>query len=110
MTSIVQYAKMMRDAQYDIGLKLGVDIAFADSQTRTVLLSNLAIQATLVKILVDKGVLTDVELLTAINGIRSAAYRPDKEPFNPIPWDTTPVTGIPSPPVTGIPSPPVTGV
>jgi len=95
MTSIVQYVKVMRDAQWDIANKLGADIASSNKEMRVALLSSLAIQAVLIKALVDKGVITDPELQAALAAVRLNAYNPGQEPPFPVPW-------VISPPVTGV--------
>lgn len=94
MTSVVQYVKIMRDAQYDMGIKLGVDFSGSSMELRALLLSNLAVQAVVVKALVDKGVISNQELLLALNAARSSTYNPSFEPSSPVTWDTTPVTGV----------------
>lgn len=94
MASIVQYTKIMRDAQWSIARKLGADPSTSDKQTRVMMISALVVLATLIKLLVDTGKLTDAQLLAAINQVRSDAYQPPEEPSDPSPWDTTPVTGI----------------
>lgn len=95
MASIVQYVKIMRDAQWDIAQKLGADLSAADRQTRVEMLSALAVQAVLIEVLVTKGVLTDAELLLAINSARTdTSYSPPTEPVMPVVWDTTMVTGF----------------
>lgn len=94
MTTIPQYVKIMRDTQWDIAKRLGADISATDQQTRIALLSNLSVQAVLIKLLVDKGIVTDAELLTAVNALRSSPWQPPREPPQPAPWDTTPVTGV----------------
>jgi hypothetical protein len=94
MTTISQYVKVMRDAQADAARRLGMDLATTDKAFRIAALSALAVQAVVVKALVDKGVITDTELLTALNAMRASGYRPAEEPVNPAPWDTTPVTGV----------------
>jgi hypothetical protein len=95
-TSVVQYAKIIRDAHYDIARKLGTDPALADKTTRALLLATFAIIGTLIKVLVDTGGKpTDKILLTAINTVRTDAYDPGQEPVYPVDWDTAPVTGLP---------------
>lgn len=85
----------MRDAQWEIARKLGADMSTADRQTRVLMLSSLAVQAVLIKVLVAKGVTTDAELLGALNAARSdTSYLPPVEPVTPEVWDTTPVTGF----------------
>ena len=95
MASIVQYVKIMRDAQWELAQKLGADLSAADRQTRVVILSSLAVQAVLIKLLVTKGVVKDSELLAALNATRDdVSYFPPVEPVGPSVWDTTPVTGF----------------
>jgi hypothetical protein len=94
VATIAQYTKIMRDTQADIARKLGVDLSSADQQTRAIALSALAVQAMLIKVLVDKGVVSNAELLAASNAVRSANYMPQPEPAEPVLWDTTPVTGV----------------
>jgi hypothetical protein len=94
MASLEQYVKIMRDAQVDVARRLGMDLSYADKQSRVAALSALTVQAVLVKALVDKGVLTNAELQAAINTIRSPAYAPTPIPVEPEPWDITPATGV----------------
>jgi hypothetical protein len=101
MSTIPQYVKIMRDAMWDIAQRFGVDLTQEPKATRAVMLSNLAVQAVLIKALVDKGVITDTELLAAINAMRSSPWSPGPLPVRPVDWDTVPVTGIGVIPVTG---------
>jgi len=94
VASVFQYAKVMRDAQWDIALKLGVDISQADRQTRAVQISGLAVVGALLELLTLKGIVTDLELLQIINSVRNDPFVPPKEPIEPVEWDTTPVTGF----------------
>jgi len=94
MTTIPQYARVMRNAQWDVCMRLGVDMSTATSTERAMAISGLVTQAILVKALVDKGIITDAELLAAINAVRNSPWQPGQEPEHPVPWDTTPVTGI----------------
>lgn len=102
MSTIPQYVKIMRDAMADIAQRLGVDLSQEPKATRALALSNLAVQSVLIKALVDKGVITDTELLAAVNAMRSSAWSPGSLPVRPVDWDTTPVTGIAVVPVTGV--------
>lgn len=94
MTTIPQYVKIMRDAMWDIAERFGVDLQYEDKALRAGLLATLAAQAVLIKALVDKGVITDQELLTAINAMRSSPWSPGHLPVHPVIWDTDPVTGV----------------
>jgi hypothetical protein len=104
MATIPQYVTVMRNAQADICLRLGVDLAYSTNTERALAISNLAVQAVLIDLLVRKGVVTEAELLGAINAVRNSPWKPKPERPTPEDWDTTPVTGLPSPP------PPVSGV
>jgi hypothetical protein len=102
MSTIPQYVKLMRDAMWDIAKRFGVDLSQEPKSTRAALLSDFAVQAVLIKALVDKGVITDQELLTAINAMRSSPWSPGVLTVRPVDWDTQPVTGIGVIPVTGV--------
>lgn len=93
MATIKQYAKNLRDTQYDIALKMGVDISWADITTRVILLSGYVNQAIILKTLVDNGVITDAALKATMDNVRTAVY--EMEPGQPVGWpDVTPVTGV----------------
>lgn len=94
MTGIPQYVRVLRNMQWDICLRFGIDMSTATSTERALALSGLAVQATLIKVLVDKGVITDAELSAAVNAVRSSPWSPGQEPEHPVGWDTTPATGI----------------
>lgn len=102
MSTIPQYVKIMRDAAWDIAERFGVDITQEPKASRAELLSLLAVQSVLIKALVDKGVITDTELLTAVNAMRSSPWSPGSLPVRPVDWDTTPVTGVGTIPATGV--------
>lgn len=67
MATAKQYVVQLRSAQNAIGLKLGVDLTTAPKATRVATLSVLALIGVLVKVLVDKGVVTNNELTTELN-------------------------------------------
>jgi len=94
MTTIPQYVKVMRDAMWDIAERFGVDLQYEDKAMRAGLLAALSAQAVLIKVLVDKGVITDQDLLTAVNAMRSSPWSPGSLPVHPVVWDTAPVTGV----------------
>jgi len=102
MSTIPQYVKIMRDAAWDIAERFGVDITQEPKASRAELLSLLAVQSVLIKALVDKGVITDAELLTAVNAMRSSPWSPGPLPVRPVDWDTVPVTGVGTIPATGV--------
>lgn len=94
MTSIPQYLKVLRDLQDDVSRRFGVNLATSSKDTRVAALSGLSVQSILIKILVDKGVISNAELVSAINAVRSSPWAPPDEPVVPVLWDTTPVTGV----------------
>jgi len=94
MATIPQYVTVMRNMQWDICRRLGVDMTTATSTERALAISGLAVQATLINLLVTKGVITDQELLAAVNAVRSSPWQPAQEPVNPVDWNTAPATGI----------------
>lgn len=94
MATIPQYVKVMRDLAWDVGRRLGADLSYEPKPTRTALLSVLAVQAVLIDTLVKKGVITDTDLVQAVNAVRSSPWSPEPEPVSSVPWETTPVTGV----------------
>jgi hypothetical protein len=94
MATIPQYITVARNLQWDICQRLGVDMTTATSTERSLAISGLAVQAVLINLLVAKGVITDAELVAAVNAVRNSPWRPAQEPVNPVDWNTTPVTGI----------------
>lgn len=94
MATIPKYIKIMRDTSWDISQRLGIDLAFEDKALRAAIISTLAVQAILINKLVEKGVITDQELIDAINTVRNSPWSPEHEPVRPEPWETTPVTGL----------------
>jgi hypothetical protein len=94
MATIPQYTTIMRNTAWDIGMRLGVDVQYESKATRAELVSVLAVQAILIDLLVRKGVVTDQELLTAINTVRASGWQPGHLSDRPENWDTTPVTGV----------------
>lgn len=93
MTTIATYVKTLRDAQFDIARKMGTSLDYLSAEQRVIMLSNLTIQAILIKRLVDKGVITNAELLSLLNAVRAADFPPEPSDSSGT-WDTTPVTGI----------------
>lgn len=67
MATAKQYVTQLRNAKLAIGSKLGVDLTTAPKPDRVESLSVLALIGVLVKVLVDKGVVTNNELTTELN-------------------------------------------
>jgi hypothetical protein len=53
---------------------MGVSFAGTDKQTRVIVRVTLGMFATLIKLLVDKGLLTDAEVQTALTGAAVVGY------------------------------------
>jgi hypothetical protein len=81
MTTLAVYVQQMRDRQAVIARKLGSDIGQVDKQTRVQNLSLLVLLAAVIKTLVDKGVMTDAEILATLNAARDDVYT--DEPVQP---------------------------
>lgn len=81
MPTVKQYVTGLRNAQQQIALKFGSGLS--DKRSRVLILSVLAPVAVIVKLLVDKGYLTDAELQTAMNNARDDLY--DEEPDDGLP-------------------------
>lgn len=94
MATIPQYVTIMRNTAWDIARRFGVDLQFEAKSDRAQMLGVLAVQATLIDLLVKKGVVTDAELLAAINAVRASPWQPGYLPERPVEWNTDPVTGI----------------
>lgn len=94
MATLPQYVKIMRNTAWDIAQRFGVDMQYEAKSERAQMLAVLAVQAILIDILVKKNVVTDAELLAAINAVRASSWQPGHLPERPEEWDTTPVTGI----------------
>jgi hypothetical protein len=78
MATVKQYVVNMRNAQQAVAIKLGSSLA--DKRSQVLVTSVLAIQAVLIKLLVDKGVVTDQELTTALNTALNDTYPDEPEP------------------------------
>lgn len=89
MTALVQYVRILRSGQASVARKMGVDLSRADKGTRVLMESNLVMIATVVKALVDHGVITDDALLQTVAALRSAVYA--DEPVVPPTWPDTAV-------------------
>jgi len=75
MATVKAYVVAMRTAQQGVAIKLGSSLS--DKRTQVMVTSVLAIVGVLVKLLVDKGVLTDQELQAALNTAQADGY-PDE--------------------------------
>lgn len=72
MATVKQYVVNMRMAQRDVAIKLGSGLN--DKRSQVLVTSVLAILGVLIKLLVDKGVVTDLELQNALNSAQADTY------------------------------------
>jgi hypothetical protein len=70
------YARQLWQVQRSVCEKLGVQIAWAPLDQRAMMLSGDVTLAMLIKILTDKGVITDQELLTLADQVKAAVIPP----------------------------------
>lgn len=94
MATLPQYLKVLRDTAWDVAMRFGVDLRYEEKATRAAMMGVLATQAVLIDKLVDKGLLTDAELMDAINKVRNSSWQPEPLTVRPVEWDTVPVSGI----------------
>lgn len=83
-TTVKQYIQALRNRQNLIAKQFGSDITGADKPSRVANLALLVLLAVLIKVLVDKGVITDAELTAALDLARDDNW-PDEPsyPANP---------------------------
>lgn len=74
MATIATYADALWQRQKRIAVKMGADIARSEKQDRVLNRALLVLMAALVKTLVDKGVITDGELVATLNTARDDTY------------------------------------
>jgi hypothetical protein len=94
MATLPQYVTVMRNTAWDLIKRFGVDLQYEAKSDRAEILGVLAVQAILIDALVKKGIITDAELLAAINAVRNSPWQPGYLTERPVEWDTAPVTGI----------------
>lgn len=82
MASVQQYVEALAAREKMVADKLGVDLGRSDKTTRVVNRCMLVLVAVTVKAMVDKGLLTDAEMLALLDAAGAAAFadlptRPD---------------------------------
>ena len=75
MATIKGYVQNLWDAQQFIARQLGADIRVISTEARVIVLSIDLTTAVILKTLVDKGVVTDAELVTTMTAVRNAIYK-----------------------------------
>lgn len=76
MATVKQYALQLWGAHKTIAQKLGMDVTTANTSTRVSALSEDVMLGTLIKVLVDKGLITNQDLTTAYNAVIAAQFPP----------------------------------
>lgn len=74
MATIPVYVQKLWDAQQWIARQMGVDIRVISTEARVGILAQDLTTAVILKTLVDKGVVTDAELVTTMDAVRNAVY------------------------------------
>jgi hypothetical protein len=74
MTAISVYADALKQSAAVVARKMGVNFAGASKETRVIVRVTLGVFATLIKLLVDKGVFTDAEVQAAFDATAGSAY------------------------------------
>jgi len=74
MATLKTYAKQLWSVQRSVCEKLGVQIAWAPLDQRAAMLSSDVTTAMIIKLLTDKGVITDAELLALANQVKAADF------------------------------------
>ena len=90
MATLPQYITVMRNTAWDLCKRFGVDVQYEAKSDRAELLSVLGVQAILIDLLVKKGVVTDAELLAAINAVRNSPWQPVQLTERPVEWGRPP--------------------
>lgn len=76
MATLKVYAKQLWGVQRSVCEKLGVQIAWAPLDQRAAVLSSDVTTAIILKLLTDKGIITDAELLAMANQVKAADIPP----------------------------------
>ena len=62
MATVGQYVNQLLTQQRALAKRLGADLGRADKQTRVLNMANLVLAAIIIKVLVDKGVISNADL------------------------------------------------
>ena len=78
MTTVRQYTQRMRAAHVVIGQKMGTDLTGGPKSLRVAIGAIFVVLAVVVKTIVDKGLITDQDLVDQLNALAADTY--DDEP------------------------------
>lgn len=90
MTAIGVYVAQIRARQEVLALKIGPYLSTLPVELRVVLTCSNVAWAAVAKLLVDKGVFTDAELVAAVNAAGAAAWAAESPPPTGAPADPGP--------------------
>ena len=74
MATIQQYVNILVQRETLVARRLGVDLGWSDKSTRVVNRCMLILTAVLVKAMVDKGLVTDAEMLDLLDSAGATAW------------------------------------
>lgn len=74
MTSVPDYVTLLNSGLNTVALELGSDLSSASMETRVAITGQLALLGTVIKVLVDKGVFADSELVDTFNTAVAEAW------------------------------------
>lgn len=77
MATVVQYVAQLRSRQVAIAQKMGVWLPGMPKELRVLWLSQIAMLGVILRLLVAKGIVTDVELTAAFDDAMGGAYDPE---------------------------------
>lgn len=94
MTTVAQYQDALRQSAAAVSRKMGANFSGTDKQTRVIVRVTLGVFATLIKLLVDKGLITDAEIQAALTAAATTGYT-DEPLVTPEPVsETTPADTV----------------
>lgn len=84
MATVGQYVTQLWTEQRKLAKRLGADLGRADKPTRVLNMANLILAGIIIKVLVDKGVVTNADILSGIASARDEVWddlsiQPDDE-------------------------------
>lgn len=74
MATIAQYQAALKQSAAAVARKMGVNFTGTDKQTRVIVRVTLGVFATLIKLMVDKGLFTDAEIQAAFDTASGTDY------------------------------------
>jgi hypothetical protein len=96
MAALKVYGRTLWDLQQTVCNRIGFDLRRAPKEQQAVVIAVDAALSLVIKALVDKGLVTDLELNAAVQAVRNTSFKPLTDPpiFGP---DDSPATVLPVP-------------